>query len=124
MGPVGDLFRSIFYCALCAGFGIGVGCIMSPEVRAGVKQAVKDLKRYGRCVCWGGVFVLDDIKPPPEFAFITKAHACHHVGVINEPTVESLSFTALLCKVFLSVRKCFARRYRPGAQGKEEEEAE
>jgi hypothetical protein len=35
-----------------------------------------------------------------------------------------LSFTALLCKVFLSVRKCFARRYRPGAQGKEEEEAE
>ena len=30
---------------LVAGFGVGVGCAISPEVRAGVKQAVKDLKR-------------------------------------------------------------------------------
>lgn len=45
LGPIGDLFRSLFYMTMMAGFGLGVGCALSPEVRAGVKQAVKDLKR-------------------------------------------------------------------------------
>uniref|UniRef100_A0A7S0S7R1 Uncharacterized protein n=1 Tax=Mantoniella antarctica TaxID=81844 RepID=A0A7S0S7R1_9CHLO len=45
LGPVGDLFRSLFYMTLMAGVGLGLGCVISPEVRAGVKQAAKDLKR-------------------------------------------------------------------------------
>lgn len=45
-GPVGDLFRSVFYMTFTAGFCLGVGCIMSPEVRAGVKQGIKDIKRH------------------------------------------------------------------------------
>ena len=33
LGPVGDLFRSLFYMSVVAGFCLGVACGASPEVR-------------------------------------------------------------------------------------------
>ena len=43
--PVGDLFRSLFYMSVVAGFCLGVACGASPEVRAGVRSTYKEVRR-------------------------------------------------------------------------------
>jgi hypothetical protein len=53
LGPVGDLFRSLFYMTITAGFCLGVACGISPEVRAGVKSAYKDARRDVRRIMKG-----------------------------------------------------------------------
>ena len=45
LGPVGDLFRSLFYMSVVAGFCLGVACGASPEVRAGVRSTYKEVRR-------------------------------------------------------------------------------
>jgi hypothetical protein len=45
LGPVGDLFRSLFYMTLVAGFCLGVACGASPVVRKEVKKTYKEVKR-------------------------------------------------------------------------------
>ena len=43
--PISDLFRSVFYMTLTAGFCLGVACGISPEARAGVRATYKDIRR-------------------------------------------------------------------------------
>ena len=45
LGPVGDLFRSLFYMSVVAGFCLGVACGASPEVRAGGRSTYKEVRR-------------------------------------------------------------------------------
>ena len=43
--PISDLFRSVFYMTLTAGFCLGVACGISPEAREGVRATYKDIRR-------------------------------------------------------------------------------
>ena len=45
LGPVGDLFRSLFYMTATAGIMLGVACAINEEARLGVKDLWKDVKR-------------------------------------------------------------------------------
>ena len=45
LGPIGDLFRSLFYMTATAGIMLGVACAINEEARLGVKDLWKDVKR-------------------------------------------------------------------------------
>ena len=45
LGPIGDLFRSLFYMSLVAGMLLGVACSASPEVRKEVRKTYKEVRR-------------------------------------------------------------------------------
>ena len=45
LGPIGDLFRSLFYMTATAGIMLGEACAINEEARLGVKDLWKDAKR-------------------------------------------------------------------------------